>query len=154
MTGGASEHDQLIARRTLELGVHASDLEHLHRIFFQDLHLCGCGSPGQAWALIHQLLTLLDAKPPGYIDAITALIGHEGACHMVLSMLDEARLTDHGGNIWGCWPTLKGRWALAVLNALAGHDIDDLFDELRLGVPHEGDQCADTCWAPRTAQKG
>ena len=136
----------MLAARTSTLGVKASDLEHLHRIFFGDLRLCGCGDPHEVWPLLRALLRRCEDRALGCAE-LEALIGGAAACHMVLSLLTEARLIEHGGSMWCSWPTGKGRWTLAALDLLDGHDIDDLFDELSLGYPHEGGPCTDACWA-------
>lgn len=130
MTG---THEELLSRRTAELGVAGSDLEHMYQIFFGDLSLCGCGNPEEAWKLIHSLLRLFATKEFAYADAIRDLIGTEGACHFVLSMLDEAGLTEHGGSAWGSWLTKKGEWTLSVLDQLSGVDPSELFGELSGG---------------------
>lgn len=141
-------YPQLLAQRTAQLGVSPDDLAHLHRVFYGDLHLCGCGQAGQAWTLLHRLLALF-ATPGDYGQrqaALRTLVGSDGATHMILSMLDEARLTDHGGSALGSWLTTKGRWVLAALTVLDGVAIDDVFDELFIGFPHDGGPCGEGCW--------
>lgn len=143
-------HQQQTPAVSARPGVSIGDLEHLHRVFFCDLHLCGCGHPDQVWPMLHALLRVMDTRDADCHAQIAALIGTGGACHMVLSMLTEAGLIEHGGNIWVSWLAVKGRWVLAAMQALGCLDeqgVDDLFDDLQIGLPHDGGPCTAQCWA-------
>lgn len=116
--------------------------QHLYQVFYRDLNLCGCGNPEDAVDLVLDLLKLLPFYEPGHEEQVYALMGHPGAVHMVLSQLDRAGLTDHGGSLHGSWITPKGEWLLAALGALED------FDEMDgAGFPHGGADCEAACWA-------
>lgn len=115
-------------------------LQHIYKLFYDDLALCGCGSPEPAVFLVQDILEMAPFHERTY-DEIAQLIGTEGACHMVLSMLDRADLIEHGANIGGSWLTDKGTWCLQTLRQI---DHWSLFDEA--GLPHDGGPCTDACW--------
>lgn len=121
-------------------------LEHLYLVFYGDLGLCGCGNPETALTLIRDLLRLAPFHQDGHWQQVHALIGSDGAHHIVLSALDNADLIEHGGSIGGSWATDKGQWMLWAIEQ-AG-DLDDLPDRLSMiGFPHDGDgTCSDDCW--------
>lgn len=115
--------------------------EHLYKLWADDLDLCGCGYPDDAWTLIHELLRLFGTGEFGYRNRVDQLVGTRGAAHIVLGALEHAGLTEHGTDAYGAWLTGKGRWALWALNT-HGHNDD-------VGYPHDGqDECTDTCWTP------
>ncbi|MGW2861931.1 hypothetical protein [Streptomyces sp. NPDC001205] len=117
-------------------------LDHVYKLLYGDLGLCGCGTPGDAYALVQQLL---DLTP--YYDhpaAVEELIGQPGAYHIVLSALTNAELIEHGGAIGGSWLTPKGKWYQA---AMRGVEFDDLYsDAANVGIPHADEECTDACW--------
>lgn len=147
----AETYEEMLARRTAPLGVTASDLEHLQAIY-DDLGPCGCGNPEAAWSLVHQLLRLHVnqqlVKNQARFD-VQQLIGTPGAVQIVFGVLDNAGLTEHGSSYWGGWLTGRGVWLLDVLNRLDGADIHELWDELCLGLPHDGQDCPVDCSVPR-----
>jgi hypothetical protein len=138
-------HEQMVARRTAELGVTVAEVEHLYAVVFRDLHMCGCGNPEAAVKLVHDLLVLHDLKRLD-VERVAALVGTGGAVHLVFGQLDDAGLTEHGSSYWGGWLTQKGRWVLDVISRLGGADISEVAQELCLGLPHYGSDCTDACW--------
>ena len=114
-------------------------LDHVYTLFYEELNLCGCGNPEEAYDLVRDLLGLV----PFYDnpDAVRDLIGQPGAYHMVLSALTHADLIGHGSSIGGSWLTDKGRWYLAALRGIADWDVID-----DAGYPHVGVECTDGCW--------
>jgi hypothetical protein len=117
-------------------------LDHVYKLFYEELHLCGCGNPEDAYALIRQLLDLT----PFYDDpdAVRHLIGQPGAYHMVLGMLTHADLIEHGGGIGGSWITPKGEWFRAAMRRVTFDDIGS--NDSQAGLPHDGGECTDACW--------
>lgn len=115
-------------------------LQHIYKIVWDDLPLCGCGNPEAGVALVHELLKLAPLYEHG--REVEALLPAEGVYYMVLGSLDEAGLLEHGSNISGSWLTPKGTWFLQALNALENFAaLDDV-----PGLPHDGDNCTDACW--------
>lgn len=127
-------------------------LEHLYRVFYGDLSICGCSSPGAAWVLLHELLKLAPLHKDGHSREALRLIGSDGAHQFVLSALSEAGLLEHGSSLGGSWLTDKGRWVLWAIGQLGGAgDLDERFDAV--GYPHgRGEECTDACW--RIADEG
>lgn len=149
MSAAREAYDQMLTRRTAALGVTTSDIEHLQLIYYADLGLCGCGYPDEAWKLVHQLLRLHDNRQRAATNVAQELIGTAGAIQIVFGVLDNAGLTEHGTSLWGGWLTDRGKWLLNVLNRLDGADLHDLWDELNLGLPHDGKDCPTGCPVPR-----
>lgn len=121
-----------------------SAADHIYKLMYGDLSICGCGVPGDAFALVRDLLGLT----PFYDnpDEVQNLIGgHPGAYHLILSMLDEAGLIEHGGTIGGSWATKKGTYYLWAMNAVTWDQVDNR-ELFQVGYPHDGAECTDACW--------
>jgi hypothetical protein len=112
-------------------------MQHIYKIIWEDLPLCGCGNPEAGVALVRDLLKL--APLYEHRDEVDALLPTEGIYYLVLGALTEADLLEHGSGIGGSWLTPKGTWFLQALEAL---DDFDALDEV--GSPH--DDCSDLCW--------
>jgi hypothetical protein len=118
------------------------DLQHAYALFYaepsQGLGICGCGNPETAFSLVRDLLNLAPFfENP---EAVRKRIGEPGACHLVLSMLDNAGLIDHGGGIGGSWLLTKGEYFKRVLSEVTWEQIEEE------GFPHDGGECTDACW--------
>lgn len=122
-------------------------LSHLHKVFYGDLRLCGCGQPDAAWELIHSVLTHCDtpAENQGWA-ALGREIGPPGAVHIVISVLTDADLIEHGGSYVVNWLTDKGKWMLWALNTIGLEDVDDRMDREFIGYPHDGGVCSPECY--------
>jgi len=120
-------------------------LDHVYKLFYGDLGMCGCGNPEDAYDLIRKLL---DAAPfwedP---NAVRDLIGQPGAYHIVLGSLTRVELLEHGGGIGGSWLTPKGEWFRDALRTVKFDDLGD--DGSNVGLPHDGGECTDACWLVR-----
>lgn len=116
-------------------------LEHAYPLFYDDLSLCGCGTPEAAYELVRDILTLIADDERGWPPLVKTLLGSPGAYHMVMSALDEAELTGHGSSIDGSWLTDKGRWYAAALRTIENWDALE-----GVGYPHDGTDCTDACW--------
>lgn len=122
-------------------------LNHLHKVFFDDLGMCGCGLPGEAYNLVRDILALAPLYEENRWRLAETLTGGGGAHHIILSSLDRAGLIEHGSSLDGSWLTPKGAWCLA---AMRGVDFDTISDDG--GYPHDGQACTDACWtAPAEA---
>jgi len=113
-------------------------LQHVNGLFYTDLGLCGCGDPYAAFDLVRDLLRL--APYFEHRTEVVALIGDGPAAHIILSSLDHADLLEHGGSIHGSWLTDKGEWYLKALNTVK------VWDDIDVGLPHDGNACTDSCW--------
>lgn len=113
-------------------------LQHVNGLLYMDLGLCGCGNPEEAFELVRDLLRL--APFYEHRDEVRALIGDGAPSHIILSTLDHADLIEHGGSIHGSWLTDKGQWYLNALNTVT------VWDEIDVGLPHDGAKCTDACW--------
>jgi hypothetical protein len=84
------------------------------------LHLCGCGSPEDAYNFCRDILACFDRRgchdtPPAqpWIDAESAveqLIRQRPAeaAHVISHMLSHLDLLEHGGSVGGSWLTDNG----------------------------------------------
>lgn len=113
------------------------DREHLSRLIHGELDLCGCGNPEDAYNLIRDILAL--APFYDHPQKVRDLIGNAGAHHIVLSLLNHARLIEHGGGIGGSWITPKGKHYLGLMQRYEYDDLDEA------GLPHEGGDCPPQC---------
>lgn len=122
----------------------ADQARHLYALVYDDLHLCGCGQPHAAIDLTRRLLDLAPFyNNPAAVDAEFG--DNAGAKHIVLSVLDDAGLIEHGGSITSSWLTVKGRAVRHLLSLGAGSDLDDALHAV--GYPHNGEPCPGGCWA-------
>lgn len=119
-------------------------LDHVFKLFSDDLNLCGCGSPEAACDLVRDLLAL--APEYGASDEVRRLLTSEAVYHLVLGQLDGAELIEHGTSLNYAWLTPKGIWYLAALRSV--HDWSELEDQeqFSIGFPHDGGACTDDCW--------
>jgi hypothetical protein len=115
-------------------------LAHLYQIYFGDMDLCGCNVPGQAWEVFGWILSLCPLYDGGWRDVENRFT--PGGAHIILGVMENAGLIEHGGSIGGSWITKKGQWVLDRLNAIEG-DVDKALDGK--GYPHDGDSCPDEC---------
>jgi hypothetical protein len=115
------------------------DLSHLYALFYGTLSICGCGNPEDAYALVRDVLALTPFHDNGGWRKARDLIGSNGAYHLVLSQLDEAKLLEHGSSIGGSWLTGKGKHYLALMQRYTWDDVEDT------GFPHDGGECPPSC---------
>ena len=91
--------------------------------------LCGCGRPQEGARLVRDILNLCplyDNRP-----AFETLIPHVGAQMLLLGLLDNAGLIEHGGGIGGSWLTEKGIEVRDSFATLSEEVIDEMFDNER-----------------------
>jgi hypothetical protein len=126
---------------------HEDTLRHLNRLFYTDLHQCGCGNPADTWELIHEVLSLAPFFEDQRWKQVEDILGR--AYDFVLGVLSDADLLEHGGSVGGSWITDKGRWLLQAIERVG---LDDLDEKVGLfGLPHfESDdgECGVDCWKP------
>jgi hypothetical protein len=116
-------------------------VDHLYKLFYDTLGMCGCGNPEEAYALIRDILALAPFYEESRWQLVERLTGGGAANHIVLSTLDHAGLIEHGSSLSGAWLTEKGAWCLSAM-------WDVMFDEVSEygGYPHDGGDCTDECW--------
>lgn len=115
-------------------------LDHLYRVFYQDLGMCGCGNPEDAYNLIRDILSLAPFYEDQRWRLVETLTGGGAVHHIVLSVLDQAELIEHGSSINGSWLTTKGSWFLNAARTVEFNKLDDG------RLPHDGGDCSDACW--------
>ncbi|MFG3585106.1 hypothetical protein [Streptomyces sp. NPDC047990] len=122
------------------MSVDESTRDHLYGIFYEDLGLCGCGNPDDAYTLVRDLLALAPFYENERWRLAQTLTGGGAAHHIIMSVLDVAELTEHGTTINGAWLTPKGAWCLQAMRAVPFEQLSDS------GLPHDGRACNDDCW--------
>ena|SRR5690242_1445311 len=129
------------------------DLQHIHRLLFQDLKFCGCGDPEAVYELVRDLLELFGERTD-YIRSLSPgewatggprtceqvrerITNSEAAYYAILYWLDGADLLEHGGSVGASWLTEKGYHYLGLMRA---HEYRDMEDEMGhsiiVGMPH------------------
>lgn len=114
--------------------------DHLYKVFYEDLGLCGCGSPDDAYALVRELLALAPFYEDERWRLVEVLTGGGAAHHIIMSVLDSAELTEHGSTINGSWLTEKGAWCLQAMKSVPFERMDGA------ALPHDGGDCTSACW--------
>lgn len=119
------------------------DLVFMRKIFREDMGLCGCGNPEDAYLLVRDILDL--APFYNHWERVVALTGNSGSHHIALSALDRAGLIVHGGGIGGSWLTDKGSRALAILRTVTDWErFSDQLDDLDISMTGEDRENAQT----------
>lgn len=117
--------------------------DHFHRLWYEELGMCGCGTPGAAYQLIRDILALVPFYEDSRWQQVEAMCGGPGAAHVVVSVLDHADLLGHGTSLLGSWLTPKGERVLKLMREVS-------FEEINAedaGLPHNGQPCTPQCWA-------
>lgn len=117
------------------------ECEHLNRLFYSDLALCGCGNPEASYDLVRGLLVLAPfyERYKEVRDFFGDAPASEGAYHMVLSLMTHAGLIEHGGTAGGSWATEKGKRYLELMQR---HSFDDMD---KTGSPHYREEDLENC---------
>jgi hypothetical protein len=122
-----------------------SDRQHIYKLLYGDIGMCGCGNPEDAYELIRRVLDL--APFHQHPESVRDLIGHDGSYHLVLSLLTNAGLIEHGGGIGGSWLTGKGKHYRELLRRYEWDAIEadggGVISEI--GYPHDGKPCDSGC---------
>ena len=78
---------------------------------------CGCYQPEEALDLIREILLIAKKDDHGFHEYEKAVEANPaGASHLVLSMLNDMDLLEHGGNMAMSWLGPEGLESLEVLN--------------------------------------
>jgi hypothetical protein len=131
------------------------ELQHLYALFYGDLGICGCNMPWEAYNVVRDLLAYC-AQDHADRDChdLNRIIGTDGAVHLVLCLLDNAKLIEHGSTVAGAWLTDKGRCALEWMRRHEWEDREDGTPRVdETGYPHDGGDCTAACWVPSEPSK-
>jgi len=103
--------------------------QYLKDLYYNKLNFCGCGTPGRVLKLLRIYLKCSkyfhDGKnTSSWIGRTERRIGKD--VFMFLAYIaDSIKLTEHGGNVTGAWPTENGNKCLEALSYIKG-DLDGL----------------------------
>ncbi|OXB94826.1 hypothetical protein [Parageobacillus galactosidasius] len=120
----------------------------IQKMYFEDLRLCGCGSPDLRLKFIKGLLNLIndryeqDLPYEEYKKRLAELFGfkenkeakyyftgiQDGIVEFVLDQLNEAGLLEHGGSVGGSWLSDYGKEMLNILNEINEEEFDAYLD--------------------------
>lgn len=99
---------------------------HLHALFYDHIVGCGCNQPHAAYELVRDILNLTPFYENGNWRTAGSLIGSDGAFQIVIGLLSNAGLLEHGGSMGGSWLTKKGEYIRELVNRhqweTTGHD--------------------------------
>jgi hypothetical protein len=116
----------------------------IQKLYFEDLHLCSCGSPELRFKFIKGLLNLInerheqDLSYGEYKKRLAELFGfkenekakyyfndiQDGIVEFVLDQFNEAGLLEHGSTVGGSWLSSYGREMLHILNQIDEDDVN------------------------------
>lgn len=116
----------------------------IQKMYFDDLRLCGCGSPEHRIIFIKLLLNLINDRfekemtYDEYYKKLIELFGfkenkeskrylnniQDGIIECILDQFNEAGLLVHGGTIGGSWLSDYGEEMLEILNDINEEDIN------------------------------
>lgn len=100
------------------------DRHQLRVLFDAKIPMCGCGNPEEGVELIYKVLCLHPLYE--HRDEFKALIPGTGVEMIVLGLLEDAELNEHGGGIGSSWLTPLGEQARdALRRELAEHPDDE-----------------------------
>jgi hypothetical protein len=100
----------------------------LKEFHYEDLGLCGCGSPEETYEVIRKILNIQSSdkdwrtKQREFSEICNADMNNEnynGLIQFVLYVLDNKGFLEHGSSISGSWLTEKGKIYLDLLNVLS-----------------------------------
>ncbi len=120
----------------------------LHHLFFDELKICGCGVPESVGMLIRDILAAL--PPWEYEGELKKLLPTDGLCYLVLGILTDAELIEHGGNIIGSWLTPRGEDVLESLRneSAVNERLDSIFR-----CDHQSPEDCETCYPKEVGQQ-
>lgn len=140
-------NDPRVGQIRAELGEDA--LDHLYLIYFgkDQLDLCGCNAPSEAWRTVAWVLELCPLYEGGWQQVEGRFT--VGGAHLLLGLLEHAGLIEHSVTIVGSRLTPKGEWVRDRLRTVPNDvGMDDVLDAT--GYPHPYDPhrlgaCPDDC---------
>lgn len=88
---------------------------------------CGCGSPESALEALHKILRCLPLYERDNQEAFEKLVPDDGVQYFILYVLDEMKLTEHGGSVGGCWLDDRGKDLLGALDRNE-NNFEDIMD--------------------------
>lgn len=104
------------------------DEQLVHDYYYDTLKWCGCGNPDEALGFLRDVLKLLKvrshesregldtwAQRTAELNKLLAAEDHYLLGLSYMYLLDSLGLTEHGGNVCGCWLDEKGYELLDLL---------------------------------------
>lgn len=90
----------------------------VQHFYYETLKWCGCGEPHFALQFMRDVLAVMnmDFTNSRFRRVGELLPDNSPLSLSYLYMLDALGLTEHGGSIFGCWLTPKGKDALLLLS--------------------------------------
>lgn len=86
--------------------------------YFDQFGLCGCGRPEKVHQFLLDCLSAARKDHPSLLDIkrIEELVSQNPSivAEFVLHFLDAVDLTEHGGSVYGCWLTERGKQAVEI----------------------------------------
>lgn len=132
------------------MNLSTDQLQHLHRLFYEELGIEQCGRPEDAVQVIYDVLASLPTWDGGS-EKLDAIFGSDGGRQFVMSHLLRVGLVETG-SLPGGWLGDRGK---VFLRWLDGVDIEfGLFADPgpfgcgpeQVGSPHEDEPCTRDCW--------
>ncbi|MFB7858894.1 hypothetical protein [Rhodococcus qingshengii] len=133
-------------------------VQHLERVYSDELKLCSCVDP-DAFKMIYEIMELLSPgteSPDRGQNAqrIEDLAGNTASSHIALTLMEEADIVEHGGNIGGSWLTDKGKMLLNMLRRVDDWDYlkDRMFFDTDMDIADyagplpKDHECTADCW--------
>lgn len=77
--------------------------------------LCGCGDDSIKEDIIKVLIAIADRHDRDWPDDWEQPIKDEKYYELILHILTNADLLEHGGSVYGSWPTDKGEEVLRII---------------------------------------
>ena len=107
-----------------------------------DLGICGCGSPSDAYEAVHKLLLALQksSKPSRDWGDWHDLVDNNPYALILAYLLDNEEYIEHGTSIRHPWLTTKGIKLIEALNTLQMEDYE--FYEERIYEPDEENEAS------------
>lgn len=89
---------------------------HLYALFADNITGCGCNQPETAYYLVRNILNLTPFHDDGNWLKAQALIGSDGAFQIIIGLLSNLDLMEHGGSMGGSWITPKGEYIRELMH--------------------------------------
>lgn len=87
-------------------------------VYFSQFGLCGCGRPNSVHKFLISCLEATNDDYPNILDAnkIQSIIENNPdiVSEFVLHYLDSVSVVEHGGSVFGCWLTERGKQVLEI----------------------------------------
>ena len=114
----------------------------INDFYYEKLNFCGCGSPWDVLYTIKKILNVISQKKDydyedywnKFRNSLNIMIDknnfsvNEGVFQIILNVLNNCDVLEHGSSIGGSWLTDYGKELLEHLNALSDDDLENILD--------------------------